>query len=249
MGIVTIHEREFDVDCIIFDKDDTLIEFNALWGHRTEQWVEAIAGSFELTDSIKKELFSVLGYSTERASVRAESPLAVASIETLYTLAAGVLCQYGLPWHEAQNHAKSCALDTILAAFDPAEIRPRGAVAEVMRQLVQANIRIAVVTSDDRQMTEATLEFLGVKDIVSLVICGDDPIPDKPAPDALWLIATLLGIETNRIMMVGDTNSDMQFAINAGAAFRIAITPTIEDTPSLTVKADVIISSIDDLKT
>jgi len=249
MGVVIIQQRKFDIDCIVFDKDDTLIAFNPLWGNRTQQWVEAIAATSGLAESVKMELFSILGYSIEQASARAEGPLAVASIETLFILAAGVLCQFGMPWHEARSLAESCAQETILAAFDPTEICPRGDVAEVLRRLANANIRIAVVTSDDRLMTESTLEFLGVKDIVSSVVCGDDPIPNKPAPDALWLISSQLGIEPNRIMMVGDTKSDMQFAHNAGAAFCVAITPTIGGKSLQTVRADAIISSIDDLKT
>ncbi|MCP4416417.1 MAG: HAD family hydrolase [Chloroflexi bacterium] len=248
MGKVIIHKRKFDVDCIIFDKDDTLIEFNPIWGGRTQKWVEAMVASSGLTDAIKRDLFSILGYSVELASARAEGPLAIASIETLCTLATGTLCQHGIPWHEAQNHAKSSAQDTILAAFDPSEIHPRGDIAKVMHQLARAQINIAVVTSDDRQMTEDTLAFLGVSDLVNIVICGDDPIPNKPAPDALWLVSAQLGIETNRIMMVGDTKSDMQFALNGGAAFRIAITPTIENKNASTLPADAVISSIDDLR-
>ncbi len=249
MGIVIIHQQKFDIDCIIFDKDDTLIAFNPLWGHRTQKWVEAMVTSSGLAVKVQGELFSILGYSMEQASARAEGPLAIASIETLCTLAAGVLCRHGMAWHEAQNHVESCAQDTILAAFDPMEIQPRGAVAEVMRQLTRANICTAVATSDDRLMTEATLAYLGIDDLVSAVICGDDPVPNKPAPDALWSISSQLDIPPSRIMMVGDTKSDMQFAMNAGAGFRVAMQPTIKAEDSQVLQADATISSIDDLKT
>jgi phosphoglycolate phosphatase-like HAD superfamily hydrolase len=159
-----------------------------------------------------------------------------------------MICQAGLPWHQARSQAMACAQDTILAAFDPAEIRPKGDVAGMMRKLTQAQIRIAIVTSDDRHMTETTLELLGVVDMIELIICGDDPLPNKPSPEALWQISAQLGIETKRIMVVGDTLSDMEFARNAGAAFRIGIAPAARGINLLTSYADGIIASVDDIE-
>jgi len=182
MGTVTIHQRRFDVDCIVFDKDGTLIELNALWGPRTERWVEAIAAKSGMTAKERKRLYALLGYSPEAESVRPESPLAVASCETLYTLAAGEICQAGIPWHQARSQAIACAQDTISAAFDPAEIRPKGDVAGILRKLTQAQIHIAVITSDDRRMTEATLELLEVKEMVSPSFVAMTPFPTNLLP-------------------------------------------------------------------
>ncbi|MBC8333326.1 MAG: HAD family hydrolase [Anaerolineae bacterium] len=247
MSIVRIQQKVFDIDGIIFDKDDTLIEFDALWGPRTSQWVDALAISLALNGNFKNELFSLLGYLPENARTRAESPLAVASLDTLYTLAGGVISRYGPSWHEARSHAISCAQTTLLADFAPTEIVTKGNVAKVMHQLTEAHIRIAIVTSDDRQMTEATLSFLGISDLISVIICGDDPVPNKPAPDALWAISEQLGIEPSRMMMVGDMISDMQFANNAGVAYRVGVASHSDNILALTAQADEIITSIDEI--
>ncbi len=45
MSIVSIHQREFNVDCIVFDKDGTLIDFDAFQGLRTKRWFELMAAS------------------------------------------------------------------------------------------------------------------------------------------------------------------------------------------------------------
>lgn len=248
MGIISIQQRDFDIDCIVFDKDDTLVEFDVLWGPRTQQWVEAMALSLGLTDKAKSSLFSLLGYFPKQGKVRPESPLAVASIDTLAILAAGVICQQGIPWHEAYASAKSCAQNTILAKFNPEQIRPKGNVEAILRQISLSNIRLAVVTSDNRLMTEATLDYLGVIDLISVIVCADDSLPNKPAPDAFWLIANKLGIQPNRMMMVGDTVSDMQFADNAGAAFRVGINALSGNTATLLEMADVVVSSIDEFE-
>ena len=249
MGIVKIHQSQFEVDCIVFDKDGTLIDFDALWGPRTLRWIDAITVSLEFSDDIKRRLFSLLGYSPENNSIRAESPLAVASLDTLYTIVAAEVCQNGISWHEARDRTMACAQETILGAINPQEIQTKGDIKKVLYQLSQANICIAVVTSDDRSMTEAALDILGISALVDIVICGDDPIPNKPAPDALWLIAEQLGIETGCIMMVGDTLSDMQFASNAGAGVRIGVAAASGGAISLVEQADLIISLIDEIQT
>lgn len=248
MAAVNIHQHDYEIDCIIFDKDDTLIEFNALWGPRTQRWVEAMSNSLDLPDQVQKNLFSLLGYFPEKGQVRAESPLAVATVETLCTIAAGELCRYGLPWHQATAHAQTCAQPTLLAEFNSSEIRPKGNIAKVMHELVQAGVHLAIVTSDDRPMTEATLDYLRVIDLISVIVCGDDPVPNKPAPDAFWLVTDQLGISPKRVMMVGDTFNDMQFASNAGAGFRVGVASISGDANSLLAQADAVVTSIDEFK-
>ena len=247
MGIVTINQQDYAIEGIIFDKDDTLIEFDCLWGPRTESWVASVVDTAQLPHEAKGDLYRVLGYSPEEAMVQAESPLAIASIETLSTLVAGVLYQRGIHWHQAYAYAKETARNTILGDFDPQEIQPKGNIEKVMRQLAQAHIKIAVITSDDRSMTEKTLSYLGVSDLVETLICGDDPFPNKPAPEAIHYAAAEWGISPNAMMMVGDTLNDMQFAINAGAKYRIGVTSHSGDKTELASMADTLITSIDEI--
>jgi phosphoglycolate phosphatase-like HAD superfamily hydrolase len=78
------------------------------------------------------------------------------------------------------------------------------------------------------------------------MICGDDPIPKKPDPIAARTISEQLDISTNRMMMVGDSLTDMQFAANAGIAFRIGIASTPEKKSLLAPHADALVESIDE---
>jgi len=219
-----------------------------LWGPRIQRWVEAVTGLAGLPNGMRANLYTMLGYSPEQSSVRAESPLAIASVKTLVALVAGVLCQQGIPWHQAYHYALAAAQDTILADIEPREIQPKGDVRKVMHQLAQANIRIAVVTNDDRSMTEATLSHLGVREIVSVIVSGDDPVPNKPAPDAFHTIVEGWGITPKRIMMVGDTLSDMQFAVNAGAAYRIGVLSKSGESSLLASHSDAVVNSIDEIQ-
>jgi len=247
MGTVIIGQQMFLVDCIIFDKDGTLIDFDLFWGPRTEKWVDAMAASLQLGDDFKNEVYELIGYSRLKNQVRFESPLAVASMDILYSLAGGVICQYGVPWFQARILAEDCANSTMSTELEMGEITPKGDLVGVMQQLTDAKISLALVTNDNRQMTEDTLAYLGISDFVGALVCGDDPIPNKPAPDGIWAITKQLSIPADRIMMIGDSLSDMQFADNAGAAFRIGITSDPEAAARLADRADAVITSVDEL--
>jgi phosphoglycolate phosphatase len=248
MCIICIQNQEFDVDCVIFDKDGTLIEIDDFWAHRVQKWTDAIATSLNLKDEFKKDAFDLLGYSISQNHVRFESPLAVASIEALKVLMSGIISRYGIPWHEALALAEHFAEVTIMADPYPDEIIPKGNVVQTMKHLVNAKAHNIVVTSDDRRLTEITLSHLGITNLISATICGDDPIPNKPDPIAAWTISEQLGISTSRMMMVGDSLTDMQFATSAGIAFRIGVASTPEHTSLLASHVDALVESIDDFR-
>jgi phosphoglycolate phosphatase-like HAD superfamily hydrolase len=246
MCIIRIHSQEFDVDCVIFDKDGTLIEIDYFWAPRVQKWVDLIATSLNLEYEFKKDVFDLLGYSTSKKHVRYESPLAVATMEALKVLMSGIISRYGIPWHKALALAEHTAEVTMMADPKPKETVSNGNVLKTMKNIVKAKAHNVVATSDDRRLTEITLAHLGITKLVSAMICGDDPIPNKPDPIAAWTISEQLGISTSRMMMVGDSLSDMQFAASAGIAFRIGVATTPENKSLLAPHADALIESIDD---
>lgn len=248
MAILNIGGKISNIDCIVFDKDGTLIELNAFWGHRTERWGKQLADYLPERAGIENSIFEIIGYAPELSQVLPESPLAVASMDSLYTLAAGVLCQHGMPWHEAKFIAEQCAKNTMGGLFDQDDVRPTGNVAGVLKRLRDARVRVAVVTSDDRIITSNTLASMGIENLVNILVCGDDDIPNKPAPDAICHISEQLDIPPDRIMMVGDTVSDMVFGKNAGVAGLVGIQYGVGENLYLAAHADIVIGSIDEIK-
>jgi phosphoglycolate phosphatase len=121
-------------------------------------------------------------------------------------------------------------------------------VKDKIGQIALAGIRIAITTSDDRAITEATISLLGITKYVDLLVCGDDDVPNKPAPDGLWKVGRQLNIQPSQILMVGDTASDMNFGRNAGAAGCIGIRGGAGDILALSQEADEVIDSIDEIE-
>ncbi len=244
---VSVNGRFFDIDAIAFDKDGTLLDFHHLWGQKAQLWVDALIARTDGSATMRQALFQTLGYEPTSQRVVDDSPLAVASIPKLYTLAAGVLYQHGVAWHVAEGLVQTAVSETIEAIPSAQLVRPLGDVVAAVAALHAAGVQIAVITSDDRRATLEELPALGIAGWVTAVVCGDDPLPNKPAPDGLYHAAQTLGVSPQRMLMVGDTASDMVFGRNAGVAGCIGVRGGAGDLAVLQQHSDVLISSISEI--
>ncbi len=245
---ILVHGRIFQTRLVVFDKDGTLIDFHHLWGQKARLWVETLARQVSGGEALQQALSHGLGYNPAINRVVNDGPLAVASMPKLHTIAAAILYQHGLHWHEAEQHVQA-SLEASIGKLPTGNlIKLRGDVAGLFQQLTQAGIQIAIITSDDRAATEATLPLLSIEGQISLLVCGDDEIPNKPAPDAIWHIGSRLGVDPAHIMMVGDTASDMITGANAGVGCCVGILHGAGDQAALAAHADVVLDSIDEIQ-
>jgi phosphoglycolate phosphatase len=252
MATISVNGRIYpDIQLIAFDKDGTLVDFQHLWAGRVGKWLNWLARrerqGLESNNNLYLALCHSLGFDPETSRVINDSPLAVASMPKIYTIAAAVLYQYGQGWLAAEQTIQDSIADNIEVPIEAHEIKPIGRVEEKIGQLAAAGIRIVVTTSDDRVITEATLPLLGIAEYVDRLVCGDDGLPNKPAPDGLLAVGRQLNIHPARMLMVGDTASDMKFGRNAGVAGCIGIRGGAGDNLVLGQAADEVINSIDEI--
>ena len=86
---------------------------------------------------------------------------------------------------------------------------------DLFQTLKRENIKIAMNTSDRRDNTEKCIKVLGIKKYLDMVVCGDDGIKNKPAPDTINYICEELGISPYETFMVGDTQADIDAGLRA----------------------------------
>lgn len=248
MAKLWVNGHPFDIELVVFDKDGTLIDFERLWGQRARQGVAALVQRVEGDAVLTRSLFHSLGYDPKTGVTAGNGPLATAVMSKLCTIMAAVLYQHGFSWDAAEEHVRDSFALKMGAPPTAEQIRPSGDVAGLFQRLSRAGASIAVVTSDDREATIVTLSLLGATDSVTLLICGNDDIPNKPAPDALWRIANQLNIAPERIMMVGDTVSDLLFGENAGVGCLVGVLGGVGDNAALIALADVVVDSIEQIE-
>jgi phosphoglycolate phosphatase len=226
---------------IIFDKDGTLIDFDAMWG----AWITDLARRLEASAglSLAERLFQVMGFDSASGRVAAGGRLAVTPMAGLHALTVDLVRDVGIP--------PAAAEQVVAAAWyipDPVALaRPLADLPALFGALRARGIRIAVATSDDRTPTEMTLAGLGVADLVSAVIGADDGVPLKPAPDMVVTLCRDLGIAPARAAVVGDAVDDLEMGRAAGAGLVVGVLSGVSTAALLAPHADVVIPSVADL--
>jgi phosphoglycolate phosphatase len=130
---------------------------------------------------------------------------------------------------------------------DPvAAARPCADLPALFTRLRADGLRLAVATSDDRVPTLATLAGLGLAGLVDVVVCADDGLPIKPAPDMVLAACSALGTQPERAVVVGDALADMQMAKAAGA-LAVGVLTGVSGAEHLRPAADLILPGIDAL--
>ena len=120
--------------------------------------------------------------------------------------------------------AATAAVDAAWHAPDPVALaRPVTDLAKLFTRLRPHVGTFAVATSDDRQPTERTLEALGIAGAFAAIVCADDGVAPKPAPDPVLHLCRTVGIPPSRTAVVGDSPADLRMARAAGAARTIGV--------------------------
>lgn len=244
MAVLAIDDQSVEIDLVVFDKDGTLIDLHRLWGERTRRCAAWLAGRSGLEDRLPEALHRALGYDPDSARLLADGPMATIPRAQLVLVAATVLYQHGLPWHRAHELAEQSFAEIMSALPERGDLDPIGDLAGLFDRLRDAGVRIAIATSDDRRPTEHTLRLLAVHERVDWLVCGDDPLPAKPAPEVLAHLATAAGIAPARILMVGDTGCDMRTGRNGGAGLCLGVLSGAGDAATLAGHADRVVDSV-----
>lgn len=229
------------IDLVVFDKDGTLIDFDAMWAG----WTTTFAGRLEtaLGRPVAGELYAALGFDPVGDRVRPGGPLAISTMAEIRELA-GALARRWCPNVAAARRA----VDAAWYEPDPVALaRPLADLPALFGALAASGRRIAVATTDDRAPTEATLAALRVRDLVDGLACGDDPGPAKPDPAVLVRLSGTLGVPPVRSAVVGDTPADLTMARAAGAGLVVAVLSGIGRREDLVPLADVVLGSISEL--
>ena len=88
---------------------------------------------------------------------------------------------------------------------------------EVLEHFFGLGILLACVTNKPRKFTPPLLEKLAMAGYFKAIVCGDDLPTQKPEPEMLLEAVRQLGGEMHTGYMIGDSETDIATANNAGA--------------------------------
>jgi phosphoglycolate phosphatase len=225
-----------DIKAILFDKDGTLLDFEATWAPINQQaGLLAAKGNAELA----RLILDRCGVDPLTGKTRAESPLAIAAADEIADamIEAGsqlkkVELVDGLHWLFASAARTAVPLTDLPTLF---------------AQLKALGLKIGIASSDSAEAVAATISTLGLKTLVDFHCGYDSGFGPKPEPGMIHGFCAALGLQPNQIAMVGDSTHDLGMGKAAGAGLTVGVLTGTGARETLEPLADVLIASIDDL--
>lgn len=127
------------------------------------------------------------------------------------------LCRRALP--DGKQHEFEKLLSRVRAFYGKntlLHVRLYDGVLDLLGSLRQRGAALAVLSNKPDQLTQATVDGMGLRPYFDVVLGASDAFPRKPEPEAAWWVLGQLGLEREQVLFVGDTPIDVQTARAAG---------------------------------
>lgn len=224
---------------ILFDKDGTLIDFDATWGPATYEVIRSLShGDRGRMEAVMR----VSHYVEDERRFLPTSPLI-----------AGSSASYGPAWAEALGRPAGPDLyremDDLFRDFGLESLAPIHQPAEIAARLVAAGYRLGIATNDAEASARAQSTALGLDPFMDFIVGYDSGHGAKPEPGMVTAFADHLGVAPAAVAMIGDSRHDLVAARAAGAVAVAVLTGPLRTAarPDVEPHADHVVESIADL--
>ncbi len=228
-----------DIRAVLFDKDGTLIDFDATWNPVYLETVKTLAGG---DVALSCRLLEIGGWDFVSGTVRPGSPLRQASNAQIAALWAKELKYPGRP------ETLEFQIDVLFRTGGVQHAKPTTPhLPELLVRLKRADLRIGVASMDGEAAVRATLERLDLSPFVDFVAGYDSGHGIKPEPGMVQAFARQCAVKPAQLAVVGDSPHDLAMGRAAGAGLVIGFTGGGGVRDLLAPMADHIIERLEDL--
>ena len=229
-----------NAEVIVFDKDGTLIDFDIFWIAVSVAALKDMLKKIGREDIPVDEMLEVMG--VENGVCDIDGILCKGKYEEMGIVIHKVLKKYGCDISEEKTI--QLVNDTYRDNADAGEVKATCEnIRGLMEKLKADGRKLLVITTDKYEITHKCLDKLGITDLFEKICCDDGITPTKPNPEAILNYCKDTGISTDKVMMVGDTMTDVRFARNAGI-FVVGVGSDEKKRQRLKPHADAVIPDI-----
>jgi len=221
---------------LLFDKDGTLIHFNATWNPAVLEVMRRQSGGDLL---ILQRLAVALNYDLDSGGFRQGA-----------AFVAGTWDDYGRAWAQALGRVNDKTFEdetnALLNEVCVKVLVPVGDPVHVLAGLRARGLHLGIATNDSELAATAQASALGLTNHLCYIAGYDSGFGPKPGPGMVHGFAEHLNVDVSQIALIGDSVHDMRSARNAGAV-AIGVLTGHADAAELAPYADHIIGSIEEL--
>lgn len=222
------------IDAVLFDKDGTLIDFDATFEPATKLVLEDLATN----DMPLADLATSVGFDLHSQSILPGSVLIAGSLYDIVDHIAELVevPSRGAFFHRIDRLYRQASLETLT---------PFPATEQVLQELALHGLELGVATNDTHAGARAHLEAMGWTRYFDFIAGCDSGFGAKPEAGMVTAFCNAMNVQATNTVMVGDSAHDCS-AGNAAGAKTVAIAQ-MADVTGWPVQPDRTISAIEEL--
>jgi phosphoglycolate phosphatase len=222
---------------ILFDKDGTLIDFDATWFSVGEAMALRAADG---DPARARTLLEAVGCDLGARRFKADS-----------IFAAGTNADIVAAWYPdlpaGARAAKLAEFDAFSVVCGSQRPVPLEGVSDAVRTLHASGLRLGIATNDSTAGAEGTVVALGIAQHFDAIYGYDAVASPKPAPDTVQAFCDLTGLKPREVAVVGDNRHDLEMGRAGGAGLTVGVLSGTGTRERLAPLADVVLESVADL--
>ena len=219
---------------VVFDKDGTLFDFNAVWSVWCDRVVSELSGG---DGAIAHTLAEAIGYNLQKRSFTAGSLIVSGAADDTAKAMASVLSEA-----DVSRVNSVCVKHTVGLPLAPVEN-----LTGVLQKLKNAGLRLGVATNDSEAAAQSQLAESEITGYFEFVCGFDSGFGSKPTAGMLQAFCHVTGIDVAEVAMVGDSLHDIHSGIAAGAGLTVGVLTGPATESELTGHADIVVADINGL--
>ena len=219
------------IDTVLFDKDGTLLDFDATFGRAT---AKVIADLVNAHGGEAERVAAALGFRPDGETFEATSVVLAGSLEDI--------ADEVRPLLSAPPERLSERIDERYRQHTEHDLRLIEDVLTMLDRLGARGVQLGIVTNDTQATAAHQLGILGIAERFGAIVGCDSGHGAKPSGGGVRAAMEMLGGTARRTLMVGDSARDCAAARDAGV-FAVAVLTGHEDGDRLRAMADLTLPS------
>jgi phosphoglycolate phosphatase len=209
-----------NIQAVIFDKDGTLANSENVLRNLAQRRSRLIDAQ---VPGVQEPLLMAFGINSDQ--INPDGLMAVGTRLENETAAAAYVAETGRGWVESVQIVQSAFAEADKYLPKKSEQTPLvdGALA-LIQHLVEAGVQLTILSSDSATNVEEFVETYKLQSYFQAAYGVDAQFSTKTDPDLLQQLLATLAVQPRQVLMIGDSQVDVQIAKNFGLAGCVGFT-------------------------
>ena len=247
-NLIVAEESLNDIELVIFDKDGTLFDLHQYWSFVIIERAKYFSNMFSRPESdfIYSELLSSMGL-VENNKINNVGPVGVRSRNFIIKLVYRIINDKDANIDIKDIEEGFVVVDSIVDHNFKSLIEKLPGVDDLLLSLKESGCLIALATTDVSQRAIKALKYSQISNFFDYIIGSDNVVHTKPDSEMVDKILSKLNIvNRNNVVLIGDSITDLNTAINSNISFIGTMTGSNSD--KFILNTEFLVNSLAEIK-